>query len=349
VKSEGALRILPENLNPIDLVELLHRGDEEARDQLRQLCLGSIERLVDRVIAHHSPSGERKVLVDRAQRWVEMYLRARSPSFFHGLDARAFLALILTSAYKMLTPPELDGPRERVSVMSEPLECPNGYQLWRFCLPREQVGGDWLGVDHSCGKDLWTLVIDVTAHGYASYITAHGISHLWDAQPIVELRASGRSPREVLSEMSKELEPVLPDEVFVEATLGRFTATGEATVAGAGFCRVLFRGAGQGYVYLHHIGGHLLGSFWGNDHEQESWSLLADDELTIASDGLYEQPDTDEHQLENRIVELIARRLAPGRIMHNAVIEVLADVVGNQPCRDDITVLSVLRRGEVRP
>jgi hypothetical protein len=43
---------------------------------------------------------------------------------------------------------------------------------------------------------------------------------LWEARPIVELRAAGRSPRELLSVMSQELEPVLPDETFVEAVLG---------------------------------------------------------------------------------------------------------------------------------
>jgi serine phosphatase RsbU (regulator of sigma subunit) len=146
--------------------------------------------------------------------------------------------------------------------------------------------------------------------------------------------------------MSQVLEPVLPDEVFVEAALGRFTSGGEASVAGAGFCRVMFRRAGQKSVNLRRIGGHLLGCFWGNDHEQESWSLLADDELTIASDGLYEQPDEFGLKLENSIIEQIAGRLAPGGITHNIVLEVLRDVVGDRPRNDDVTVLSVLRRGE---
>jgi hypothetical protein len=334
--------------NPIDLVEGLHRADECARDQLRHLCLGSIERLVDRLMTRHRPNAERKVVIDRTLRWVEMYLRSRSAARFDGMNSRAFLALILASAYKMLTPPELHCQQEPFAAMSEPLQCPNGYQVWRFCQPCEQVGGDWLGIDDSSGADLWTLVIDVTAHGYASYITAHGVSHLWRARPIVELRASGRTPREILGVMSRELEPVLPDEVFVEAALGRFTSTGEASVAGAGFCRVIYRRGGQACVKLQRIGGHLLGCFWGNDHEQESWSLLADDELTIASDGLYEQPDEFGHNLEIRIVEHISRRLAPGGSTHNAILEILKDVVGNRPRHDDVTVLSVLRRSGVQ-
>src|SRR5262249_32203934 len=157
-------------------------------------------------------------LVHRTLRWVEMFLRSRSPSSFHGWDAKTLLALVLASAYKMLTPPELDSPRDSVEAELDALQCPNGYTIWRFSLPCEHVGGDWLGVDHANGEDLWTIVIDVTAHGYAAYITACGVSYLWEAQQIAGLRASGRSPREVLAVMSQELEPVLPDEVFVEAS-----------------------------------------------------------------------------------------------------------------------------------
>jgi serine phosphatase RsbU (regulator of sigma subunit) len=278
-----------------------------------------------------------------------MYLRSRSPSCFSGLDTEALLAQLLASAYKMLTPPELDGPWDSGSAILDPLECSNGYKVYRFSLPCEQVGGDWLGVAHANGEDLWTIIIDVTSHGYVSYITATGVSDLWEARKVVELRLLGRSPRDVLAVMSQELETVLPDEVFVEASVGRFTADGEALVAGAGDCRVILRRAGQDHVNLQHIGGHLLGSFWGNEHEQESWNLLAGDELTLASDGLYEQPDQDGHHLVNRIVDQISRRLAPRSLMHNALLEMLADVVGNQPRRDDITVLSVLRRSEARP
>ena len=223
---------MSDSLNPTDLVECLRRSDNGARDRLRQLCLDPIERLVDRVITHHRPSVERKVVIDRTLRWVEMYLRSQPPPFPKGMDTREFLALIVASAYKMLTPPELDGLREPAWAVSDPLQCPSGYQVWRFCLPCEHVGGDWLGVDQDGGENLWALVIDVTAHGYASYITAHGLSLLWQARTIVKLRAGGRSPREVLSVMSQELEPILPDETFVEATLGRFTAVGEASVAG---------------------------------------------------------------------------------------------------------------------
>jgi sigma-B regulation protein RsbU (phosphoserine phosphatase) len=255
----------------------------------------------------------------------------------------------MVAAYKMLTPPEFGAPGGPVATTLDPLQCPNGYQVLSFRLPCEHVGGDWLGVDHTNGEDLWTIVIDVTSHGYLSYITASGFSCLWESGPIVELRALGRSPREVLGVISQELEQVLPDEVFIEACLGRFTAAGEASVAGAGNCRVILRRAERDDLDMKRIGGHLLGSFWGNDHDQESWNLLAGDELTIASDGLYEQPDLDGHQLVDRIVEHITRCLAPGVLMHNAVLEVLTGAVGDQSQRDDITVLTVLRCGETRP
>jgi hypothetical protein len=332
-----------------ELVECLRRGEKNGRDQLRQLCLGSIERLVERVFRDYRPTVDRSDVIDRTLRWVEFYLRSRPPLFFDGMNGRAFLALILSSAYKMLTPPELDGSRRPAPTVSEPLQCPSGYQVWKFCLPCEQVAGDWLGVDYASCSCLWTLVIDVTAHGYASYITAQAVSHLWQTQPIARLRALSKSPGEVLSLMSQELETVLPEDVFVEASLGRFTADGEASLSGAGVCRVILRRAAHEHVHLSRFGGHLLGCFWGNDHDELNWSLLADDELTIASDGLYEQPDLDGQHLEHRIVEYVTQRLAEGRTMHKAVIEVVHEVVGAQPIQDDISVLSVVRGKEVRP
>src|SRR5262245_42586397 len=110
--------IMHNNLNPIDLIRCLHRGDNDVQDQLRQLCLGPTERLVDRVMAHHHPDVERQVVIDRTLHWIEMYLRSRSPDSYEGMDSRDFLALILASAYKMLTPPELDGHREPVTGAS---------------------------------------------------------------------------------------------------------------------------------------------------------------------------------------------------------------------------------------
>jgi hypothetical protein len=335
-----------DRLNPTELVEGIHQFEQSARDRLRGFCLQPMEHLVDRIIKDRVLKVDSQIVVERTVRWIEMYLLFQSSNIFIGMDERDFLAVLVTAAYKMLTPPELDRPREPVAELSEPLDSPHGYKVWRYCQPCETVGGDWFSVDHASENDLWTIVIDVTAHGYAAYITAHGVSQLWQARPIVELRASGRTPQEVLSKMSRELEQVLPDEVFVEAALARFRSTGEASIAGAGFCRVMYRRAGQVRVSVKHIGGHLLGCYWGNDHDQENWSLLIDDELTIASDGLYEQPDEIGQALAGCIVEHVARRLAAGANMHEAVLSTLRDVVGDRPRHDDVTVLSVLRHGE---
>jgi hypothetical protein len=120
---------MPDSLNPIDLVEGLHRLDEDARNQLRQLCLRSIECLVDHIMVHQCAKVERNIVIDRTIRWIEMYLRSRSATSFNGMDNQEFLALILMSAYQMLTPPELDWPQDTVAAMPERLQCPNGYQV----------------------------------------------------------------------------------------------------------------------------------------------------------------------------------------------------------------------------
>jgi hypothetical protein len=55
--------IMSGTFNPVAFVESIRRADEEARDSLRALCLGPVERLVDRVVGKHRPQVERKVLV----------------------------------------------------------------------------------------------------------------------------------------------------------------------------------------------------------------------------------------------------------------------------------------------
>src|SRR3954471_6964795 len=100
-----------DGLNPIDLVAGLHRGNQPDRDQLRRLCSGPIRLLVDRIAAHHRTEDERGAVVDLTLGWVEMDLRSRSSDCFEGMPAQVFLAMILTAAYRMLTPPDADGPR----------------------------------------------------------------------------------------------------------------------------------------------------------------------------------------------------------------------------------------------
>ena len=157
-----------------------------------------------------------------------MYLRSRNRADFAGMSRKVFVNRVLVALIRMLTPhgpPEGGSSTRRSSPSSPPPAC-QAYALQSYCRPCEQVGGDWLGISMDGADGLWVLVADVTGHGYPAYILADGLSHLWRTATITERLTKSEEPRDVLDALDRELEAVLPDEVFVEAMLGRFPAAG---------------------------------------------------------------------------------------------------------------------------
>jgi hypothetical protein len=355
-------------LTPSELVDALHRGDPGARESLERLCRDPIARLIGQIIKRYCLRYEGEALLDRTLRWLVLYLRSCDTSDFAGLSGDAFLARIRVVAFKMLSPPELRtggfGARLltlawrlrenlRPDRLTWPIGQPSGrdpyrrsssipgaYEYWINTLPREEVGGDWLGVDVEGDKSLWVILADVTGHGYAAYILADGLPYLWRTHGIARLRATGCQPCELLDAIGRELESIIPDDVFVEAGLGRFTTTGEATVSGAGVCRVALRRSGQRMLTLYDFGGPPLGCEWGR-RDQRDWVLQSADELTMASDGLFEQPDGDGRQLKESLTRRSVDHLSAGKSLHDAIMVTLSEVLGGRLHRDDITVFTL--------
>src|SRR5262249_36301910 len=152
------------------------------------------------------------------------------------------------------------------------------YELWAYTTPLDRVGGDWWDFDAEPGSVLWVIVGDVTGHGYPAYLLAAGLPHLWHSRPIAELRAGACEPRELLGALGRELEAVLPDDLFVEAALGRFSPSGEAVLAAAGGVCPVLRRSGLPRAEVLTLRGCFLGLEWG-DRDQCAWSLEAGDEL----------------------------------------------------------------------
>jgi hypothetical protein len=214
---------------PTGLVEALHRGESEARAVLVLWLRDHVVRLIDRLIARHRLRLRSEVLVDRTLHWLEVYLRSHDPSDFTQNSQEVFRTRLLVAASKMLNPPAPKVGSMRVklkalfqTVRGKPLSSIRTigpYSVRTYTLPFEQVGGDWSSVDAEGDRSLWILVADVTAHGYPAYITASGLPYLWRTRRIAERRSRGCPPGELLDALSRELEPVLPDAVFVEASL----------------------------------------------------------------------------------------------------------------------------------
>jgi hypothetical protein len=248
--------------------------------------------MVQRVIAFQ-PSLDGEALVGRTLRWVEMYLRSRGSSAFLGTSRSAFVAELCSAAYRVLFPsgpdgiasPKSGGPRPDEERL--PKSCP--YVLRSLSRPIEKVGGDWWSADAAMERTLWIIVADVTGHGYLAHVVAAGLPHLWTTPRIKAMRGERFTPCELLNALGQELADCLPDGVFVEAALGRLSADGGISVAGAGNCCVVIRRSGRSQIDLHDFGGFYLGMEPG-DRDQREWSLDLGDELMLASDGLHEQP-----------------------------------------------------------
>jgi hypothetical protein len=329
------------------LIEGLHRADPGSITLLKSWCRPPIDRLVDRLIARHHLEYGREVLVDRTVHWIAMFLRSRNPSDFAGISRDRFVLYLLAKAFKLLTPgmkdgfsgPRPDGGDERRLDSAT-------YQVSSHSQPQGSVGGgDWLGVAVDGSDNLWVITGDVTGHGYIASIVARGLPHLWGMRRIAELRSQGCLPHELLATLNDVLEPVLPDEIFVEATLARFGPAGQAVLSGAGNCRVALRRSGAGRLDLHHIGGPYLGLGSGN-RDSLDWAIRVGDEVTMASDGLFEQPvgGSPESQLEMSLARRAAGHLAAGRTLHEAMLAVLGEVLGGSDQLDDITVVTIRYR-----
>src|SRR5262249_32765766 len=155
---------------------------------------------------------------------------------------------LLAAAYKMLTPVSTSNASPltrnqgegtghgRPLAKSDPTPRANPtrginssiFIVRTHALPLERVGGDWVGLKLEDDGSLWIIMADVTGHGSAAHIIASGLPFLWETRAIAHCRATGCAPRDVLAALGAALEAVLPDTVFVEASLVRFSPTGRA-------------------------------------------------------------------------------------------------------------------------
>jgi hypothetical protein len=69
------------------------------------------------------PDCDREVVIDRAMRWLVMYLRSRDPREFDGMNRRAFITRTLVAVHHMLNPPhDTDTLSRRPGLKTESLQ-----------------------------------------------------------------------------------------------------------------------------------------------------------------------------------------------------------------------------------
>ena len=351
---------------PRELVKSVQQSTPAARADLEQWFRSSVERLVARSIPRRplsrlaarafswrGLSRRREILVDRTLRWIEIYLRCEDASTFENMSHDVFRAHVLIAASRMLAPssPAAGNAtamlwRRRRKAASE-MKPAGAYGILSYSLPLEYVGGDWSEADVDAGGNLWVVVSDVTSHGDIAYVIARGLAELWRTRAIADRRRQGCPPCEILDALSKELEQVLPDDVFVEAVLARYAPGGGAIASAAGNCRLILRRAGNGEIDVRILGGLLLGIGSG-ERDQAEFLLRAEDEVALASDGLFEQwvGDCRQGRLEKSLAARVERHLSAGMVLHESLLMVLNDALRTCHQHDDITLVTVRFGGD---
>jgi hypothetical protein len=329
---------MPPELSPEAVVRLLQQGDPAARARLEAWCAAPVRRLVDRLLAPPPDQADR--LARRTLRWLEMYLRSRDPAEFRAVGGTAFRMRLLAAAWRLLSEPAEAGPRPPDRAAEVPPS--EAYHVRLFFRPHGAVGGDWFDVEAGDAGDVWVLVADVSGKGLPANLLASGLPHLWRTERVREGRRRGLPPGEVLAHLGRELEECLPDCVFVEATLGRFTPAGRATVASAGACPVVVR---RGRVEVHTLGGPPLGlADVRGPRGERTWDLRAGDECLLATDGLFDQrAGTAGDRLSGRLPALLDEAGAPASL-HEAVADGLRRALEAYGQDDDIAVVTVAFR-----
>jgi serine phosphatase RsbU (regulator of sigma subunit) len=351
---------------PRELADGLRLSERSARAALERWFRGPVDRLIARRIPQHrflaliarvftwrGLSQKRALMSDRTLRWIEFYLRSRDPLSLESMSHEVFRAQVLIAATRMLTPSiaAVSMPKVRKASGAGSLIKPAGlYEILSYSRPLEWVGGDWSESDVESDGSVWVVVADVTYHGYIAYVIARGLAEVWRSRTIAELRRNNSSPFNILDALSDELEPVLPDDVFVEAVLARYAPEGRVIAAGAGNCRLIVRRAGNDQIDMQILGGLLLG-FGSGSRDQSDFVMLAKDEVAIASDGVFEQwaGDCRQNRLEKSLATRVEGHLSSGKVLHDAILSVLNDALRTCRQHDDITLVTVRFDGDRSP
>ena len=349
--------------SPRELVEGLHQQRDVAWKELAGLCRpGVVKIVVDarRRFQIHSRY-EVETLSQYTLHFIEHFVLARKPAEwdrFAGSEGgwREFRAYLLVTAKKKLfsrDPGPLPGgngaPEEpgnpATSLAEDPhhsaasaLGCMGRYELKCFCLPVEQVSGDLIEFLWINDESFWLLVADATNHSWPAHLLVQGLSVQWKSAAA----SPEMTPGDLMVLLQNHFQGRLPDEKSFDAVVARFDCE-SVTVAPAGCARVLLRhGAGKG-TELRVFGGGFLGMDFPvlQVGQEETWPFKPGDELTLASDGLYDHPLCGP-QLSQVMLQVLDT-VAEGKSLHEDALKALRYAMAQDVQCDDVSIATVRR------
>ena len=344
---------------PRELVEGLHRQRDVAWRELDGLCRPGIVDLVADARRRFEIIEEADVLSQCTLHWIEHFvLRRRLVEWdqFGGDERgwREFRAYLLVKTAKLFLwdPGPLSVGNGKPEKPAKPgillgedphsaasaLGCLGRYEFKGYCRPLRQVPGDLIEFLWVNDESFWLLVADATGHSWPAHLLVQGLSVQWRS-----LATSPEiTPGDVMVLLQNHFKGRLPEGLFFDAVVARFDPQ-TVTVAPGGRARVLLRHAAQKEAELKCFGGGLLGIDYPvlQVGQEETWPFVPGDELTLASDGLYEHP-LKGPQLDEVILRVLAR-VGEGNSLHEDVLRALSYAMAQDvPC-DDISIATVRR------
>lgn len=216
----------------------------------------------------------------------------------------------------------------------------SGYAVRVYYHPHDCVGGDWTFTAVDDENRLWTMVADTTGHSWPAYVIKQCALIVWKEF----LVGQPQEPEELLRNLDDRIEAAdcLPDGIFFEATVGRFSPQGHVALAASGAGYTVARRSGNGQSHFEVVkGGLYLGVGIPLPREHHERCLEVGDELMLATDGLAEQPTT-EGMLGKQLNSLL-NVSADQPALHDSVVAILTKVWQSHPRHDDTTLLTVKR------
>jgi phosphoserine phosphatase RsbU/P len=217
------------------------------------------------------------------------------------------------------------------------------FRLASLYRPRETLGGDFY--DLAWRPDCAILLVsDVMGHGVEAALVTMLVKAVFQ-----ETAEGTGEPGELLTQMNARLHRIIPEYVFVAATVVRLELEGpEMRIANAGLPYAFVLNASERRVTEVRLDGRPLGLLDGQSqspYDVRRLSLAPSDVLLIASDGIGSVESARGECFEDRRLRQVLASLIgqEGRTVVDRLVARAAAFAGGRPLRDDINLVAVSR------
>lgn len=220
------------------------------------------------------------------------------------------------------------------------------FDIYATMQPAKEVGGDFYDFFLVDDDHLAMVMADVSGKGVPAALFMVIAKTL-----IKNIAQSGLSPREVLEKANNQLCENNEAEMFVTVWLGILEiSTGKLTYANAGHEYPALQRAGGDYGLIREKHGFVLAGLENARYKEYELTLMPGDRLYLYTDGVAEATDAhDELYGTDRMLYILnqSKYLSCADLLHY-IKEDIDRFVGDAPQFDDITMLSIEMRGNLK-